>query len=64
MFIRMFEFLLYNLSFEAQGRASRRKTIDISFLSKQRNTHIPGLIVSARTFSRPTKIATESCFLK
>ena len=36
------------------NRTFRRETIDISFLFKQRNTQIPILSVSPRTFSRPT----------
>lgn len=33
------------------------------FLFEQRNAHIPLLIVSAKTLSRPTEAATESCSL-
>ena len=57
----MFELLLY---YSKCNRAFRRNTNDISLLFEQRNTPIPILIVSARTFPRSAEAATESCSLK
>ena len=54
-YYRKFYYLKFNRTF-------RRKTNDISLLFKQRKHTF--LIVNARTFSRPTEVITESCFLK
>ena len=51
-------------SYSKCNRVFRRKTNDTSCLFKQRDTLIPILIVSARTFSRPTEAATEHCSLR
>ena len=56
--------LLSSVFYSKCNKAFRRKTNDISFLFEQKITHIPILIVSAKTFSRPTEAATENCSLK